>query len=862
MTSNNPELNTDQTAAANPTVELLAPAGCWESAQAAVANGADAVYFGLQTGFNARARATNFSMDDLPALMQMLHQHGVRGYVTLNTLIFTDELPRLEQSIAALAKAHIDAVLVQDFGAARLIRRICPEIGLHASTQMSLTSAETIAVAAELGIERAVLARELSLADIRRIAASTPMPLEVFVHGALCVAYSGQCLTSESLGGRSANRGQCAQACRMQYDLLCDGKLKPMGDVKYLLSPQDLAAYELIPDLIQAGVQSLKIEGRLKTPEYVAGVVHHYRQAIDRALAGEAVSLSSDVRRELELGFSRGLSPGWLAGCDHKRLVPGLSSSKRGLRLGEILGWKGGRLRANIDWPLQLGDGIVLEGDRAEGTEVGGRVYALWQAGQAVRQVAGGVVEIALERGRIEQAQLWVGQGLWQTDDPQLNRRWRKTIEQGLRHAGRQPIRLHVRAVCGEPLSCTVDHPSLGTLHVMVEHTPVPARKHHATVELLAEQLGRLGNTPFRLAQLTADLVGEPMLPLSVLGQLRREMVNRLQAADAARPQPPVTATDQARDWLDQVVSLGRRPVRFESAEPNVAGSDRATSLAVLCRSLEQLQAVLEQGCDLVYVDFHDPRQYRPAVRLARQAGAKIYLASLRIFKPGERGLFLAMAKQEADGWLVRNLAAFDYATRSGISAIADFSLNVTNPLSAQWLIERGADRITASYDLNRDQLLELVDALPSHWLEIVIHQHMPMFHMEHCVFCSVLSPGTNKSNCGRPCDRSRVQLRDRLGVLHVLQADIGCRNTLYNGQAQSGAEAVQPLIDRGVRAFRVELLEQTAGAELEQLLSLYRQLVAGQLAGRQVWQALKADNRVGVTRGTLEQPRNPLAIL
>lgn len=843
------------------TVELLAPAGCWDSAQAAVANGADAIYFGLQTGFNARARATNFSFERLPELMQMLHQHGVRGYVTLNTLIFTDELTRLEKSIEVLAKAHVDAVLVQDFGAARLIRQICPELALHASTQMSLTSAETIAVAAELGIERAVLARELSLTDIRRIAAASSMPLEVFVHGALCVAYSGQCLTSESLGGRSANRGQCAQACRMQYDLLCDGKLKPMGDVKYLLSPQDLAAYELIPDLIDAGVQSLKIEGRLKTPEYVAGVVHHYRHAIDRAVAGESVNLSPNVRRELELGFSRGLSPGWLAGCDHKRLVPGRSSSKRGLRLGEVLGWGGGRLKVNIDWPLQLGDGVVLEGDRSAGTEIGGRVYQLWQRGQSVRQVSAGVVDIALEHGRLDQKQLWVGQALWQTDDPQLNRKWRKSIEDGLRQTGRQAIRLHVRAVCGEPLSCSVHHPSLESIQIVLGHTPEPARKHPATVELLEQQLGRLGNTPYRLAGVTAELVGDPMLPLSVLGQLRREVVDRLQAAGADRPLP-TTEVGLARPWLDRIVRSGSAAVEADCSQPNAQANEPAPNLAILCRSLEQLRVVLEHQFDLVYVDFHDPREYRPAVRLAREAGAKIYLASLRMFKPGERGLFLAMAKQEADGWLVRNLAALDYAVRSGISAVADFSLNVTNPLSAQWLIERGVQRVTASYDLNRDQLLELVTALPPQWLEIVIHQHMPMFHMEHCVFCSVLSPGTNKSNCGRPCDRSRVQLRDRLGVLHVLQADIGCRNTLYNGQAQSGAEAVQPLIARGIRAFRVELLEQTAGEELNQLLSLYRRLVAGQLAGREVWQALKADNRVGVTRGTLEQPRNPLAIL
>jgi U32 family peptidase len=232
--------------------ELLAPAGDWDCVRAAIENGADAVYFGLDAGFNARARATNFPVEDLPRLMAMLHRRGLKGYATLNTLVFSDELPQFEQVIAAVAEAGVDAVLVQDVGAARLIKAICPDLPLHASTQMTLTSAESIGLAEQLGMERVVVARELSIDEIVAIRRQTSMPLEVFVHGALCVAYSGQCLTSESLGGRSANRGQCAQACRLPYDLVCDGKDVDLGDQKYLLSPQDLAAYALVPELIAA----------------------------------------------------------------------------------------------------------------------------------------------------------------------------------------------------------------------------------------------------------------------------------------------------------------------------------------------------------------------------------------------------------------------------------------------------------------------------------------------------------------------------------------------------------------------------------------------------------------------------------
>ena len=289
--------------------ELLAPAGNFDCAKAAVANGADAIYFGLDGAFNARVRANGFSAEELPEFLAFLHRNGVPGYVTLNTLAFSDELESLETIVRQIAEAGADGVLVQDLGLLRMIRRIAPNLPIHASTQMTLTSAECIAAVEELGVERVVLSRELSVREIAKIHEKTPVALEVFVHGALCVAYSGQCLTSESLGGRSANRGHCAQACRLPYELVCDGRDVDLGKQKYLLSPQDLAAYGLIPELTAAGVVSFKIEGRLKTPEYVANMTRHYRQAIDSAVAGEPVTFMERQVEEMELSFSRGFSP-------------------------------------------------------------------------------------------------------------------------------------------------------------------------------------------------------------------------------------------------------------------------------------------------------------------------------------------------------------------------------------------------------------------------------------------------------------------------------------------------------------------------------------------------------------------------
>jgi U32 family peptidase len=833
--------------------ELLAPAGNWECIHAAIENGADAVYFGLESGFNARARAVNFSLEDLPSLMQLLHRRGLVGFVTLNTLIFTDELVQFEKHVAEIAAAGVDAVLVQDLGAVRLIREICPQLSVHASTQMTMVSAETIQAIESLEVDRVVLARELSIAEIRKITAATTMPVETFVHGALCVAYSGQCLTSESLGGRSANRGQCAQACRLNYDLLCDGEHRDLGDNRYLLSPQDLAGYAHIPDLIAAGVCSLKIEGRLKTPEYVANIVGHYRRAIDAAMAGQEIQWTNLAKREMEMSFSRGFSPGWLEGCDHKRLVPGITSAKQGVRVGKVIAMRGERLLAELESPLIKGDGVVLQGDRISGTEIGGRIFQVFVNGSATDLPATGRVELAFQNGLFRNIEIKAGQAIWQTDSPQLTKRLRASFasEQFKRKIF---IDLSLKIEVGCPIEAEVQWPTNssnenGSIRLTVEHIPAEARKHSLTEDELRQQMSRLGNTPYELRTVHASLIGNPMVPLSVLGELRKNMVAELDARRIQLPERTISDQGVSKRMLAKVEQVPIAP-------------SATTELQVLVRSMQQLHQVLAHGQKNIYVDFQDIREYREAVTASHESGASIYIATLRIQKPGEMGLFKAIAKHPADGWLVRNLAALDFAREHEIPAVGDFSLNVTNPITAQWLISRGLKRITASYDLNRDQLTELVKGLPTSWLEVVIHQHMPMFHMEHCVFCSVLSPGTNKTNCGRPCDRHEVKLRDRLGVEHVLHADIGCRNTLYNGHAQSGAEAAPKLLRMGIQHYRIELLRDAPVNETNRLLGLYTDLLAGKIDGPTVWKSLKAENRVGVTRGTLEQPRNPLAIL
>jgi putative protease len=831
--------------------ELLAPAGDRSCLIAAVENGADAVYFGLR-GHNARARATNFDLDELPETMALLHRRGVRGYVTLNTLVFPAELERVEEIVRRVAAAGVDAVIVQDVGMARLIRSITPDLEIHASTQMSITSAAGVRMAEELGCSRVILARELSLREIAKVTEQARLPVEVFVHGALCVAYSGQCLTSEALGGRSANRGECAQACRMEYEVIRDGERVDLGDISYLLSPQDLAAFDLIPELVALGVSSVKIEGRLKGPEYVATITRNYRKAIDAAVAGLPDPINDRDVYEMEMSFSRGFSHGFLDGNNHKRLVRGDYAKKRGVFLGRVVEVVGDRLRVELASPVKPGDGVVLDADSKAGApEQGGRVYEVGRPGKGRRAVASatgaeglttGPALLGFGRHDLNLSRVVPGQRLWKTDDPELSRHLRKTFEGPPKR--RVDLDLRVRAIAGQAL--VIEGTTITGYHARVESAaPLePAITRAAGESSIRSQLDRLGGSLYQLRSLDVTIEGGPMVPLSLLNELRRSLVDRLDEAAAAAP-------DRAIAEVPVLPTL-RESLR-SYASPEDSSPPEQPRLLALCRTVEQVEAARSAGVSTLYLDFHDIKRYAEAVGIARRGSGtpEVWIATTRIEKPGEANLFRYLAKQGADGLLARNAGGIAFCSHQGIPFVADFSLNAANDLTVEWLKARGASRVTASYDLSADQLFDLLRATPPGWLEIVVHQHIPMFHMEHCVFCAVLSPGTDKTNCGRPCDHHEVALRDRVGKEHPLTADIGCRNTLFNAVPQTAAEFLPGLIRKGLRHLRVEFLNDNPES-VEQVLSLYRDAIDGRRDARLLWKALKATNHYGVTRGQL----------
>jgi putative protease len=821
--------------------QLLAPAGNWACAKAAIENGADAIYFGLER-FNARMRADNFTEGDLPELMSWLHQRGVKGYATLNTLIFTQELPEIDRYLRSVILAGVDAAIVQDAGICRLIRHLSPDFPIHASTQMTVTSAAGVEFAHELGCNLVVLARECSLTEIDKIQAqlkgrNISIPLEVFVHGALCVAYSGQCLTSESLGGRSANRGECAQACRMPYDLIVDDELYNLGDRQYLLSPQDLAGLEVLPEIVKTGVSCLKIEGRLKTPEYVASVTRVYRSALDNICQ----DLTPEIEKQqatysLEMAFSRGLYTGWFEGIDNQALVHARFGKKRGVYLGEVTRIYADREAITINpiADIKAGDGIVFDCGHPEVREEGGRVYEVFKGNRNNPETM-----LSFGRGAVNFRQVSIGDKIWKTSDPELDKKVRQT------YAGDVPkfqrsIDLEIHGAVNQPLTAIARDEMGHVVQVRSAILLVPAQNQPLTSDKLKSQVGRLGNTPFCLGNLTNNLVGDLMIPVSALNQIRRELVNKLTEVRSQPKQWQLASTSQLTDLLPEVGNTSLNPPQ----------------LIILVRKLDQIPAAIASGAVLIYCELEDPRKYCEAVQLVRAAKQtkinppQIFVAPPRIAKSGENWILEQVRSSDADGYLIRNYDQLEFFKTD--RCVGDFALNVANPLTADHFYQNYTlERLTASYDLNIDQLTTLIRSCPRDWFEVTIHQHMPMFHMEHCVFCAFLSEGTDYTNCGRPCEEHHVKLRDRVGTEHILQADAGCRNTVFNGVAQTGAEYIHRLIELGVYNFRLEFVDESP-AQVSQTIGYYQQLIGGQISGAELWKDLNLIDRLGVTRGSL----------
>ncbi len=475
--------------------------------------------------------------------------------------------------------------------------------------------------------------------------------------------------------------------------------------------------------------------------------------------------------------------------------------------------------------PLAPGDGIVFDTGGDTNDEQGGRIY----------QIKGN--RFFFQHRHLHFEKLKAGDRVWKTDDPALEKRLQQSFSAKIEPRRREPVDLRVSGRAGEPLVVE----ALGCAAVVRSTILLQvARTAPLTEEKLREHLGRFGESIYQLGKLTQTLEGELILPIGELNRLRRELIFQL---DAARQRQRPEST---RGWRELFSAAHPVPPQEAASGPS--------DLTVLCRTMEQIDAALANGVRTLYADFEDIRRYKDAVTLVREraTGAAIFLATPRIQKAGEEGFFKLIEKAAPDGVLIRNLGAIDFfSNRSGLRKHGDFSLNVANPITAGHFIGKGLDRVTISYDLNLEQVLDLLAVAPPRWFELTLHQHMPMFHMEHCVFAAFLSKGTSALDCGRPCEKHRVHLRDRVGMEHPLRADVGCRNTLFNAVPQSGARFFSMLENAGLRHFRVELLEESA-AQTGEILAAYQALLSGRQDGGELWRKLRVQSQLGVTRGTL----------
>ncbi len=795
---------------------------------AAINNGADAVYYGVPH-WNARGRTEDFSFDDVAEMIRYARIRGVRTYLAMNILIFQKELEDLPPFLEKLISLKPDGFIIQDIGLARLIRAIAPNQEIHASTQMTLSSAEAVNLVAQLGFNRAVLARELSLKEIASIKSATDLELEVFIHGALCVSYSGQCLTSENFGGRSANRGQCAQSCRLPYRIFVDGKEYRDTDAKYLFSPHDLCALPKLKDLEEIGVDSLKVEGRLKSPEYVAAVSKAYRKALD------SQPLQDKDTEPLEVLFSRGLRTGWLDGDNHQDLVDGTFSNHHGMFLGTVM--KVGRGQIDIENNAGLprpGDGILFENSQQD-ISIGTRLYGIKAQGKT----------LTLTFGKdFDARKVAAGMKCYRNDSPALERELRKSFTDR-ESMKRIPVDMVLSGCIGKKLRLEVSDGFQNKVIVESETVLEASRNKDADAtnilrDLVQKELSALSATAYNLRNLKVDIEYGAFIPGKLLRTLRQRAMEQL---DAKRC-----------EWheLNPSANAGRALLNSIKFGTKVAGGNATRPfISVLVRRPEQIAALEGLGIDNIVMDFDWGVKYDESLEQIRKLGFKAGMATLRIHKPGESHYIKNILRLCPDFALVRNLGALSILKDSGIPLAGDYSLNATNSLSYDWLLSQGLSTLHPSWDLNSSQLSDLLKTIDGNKLELTLHQYMPAFHSEYCAFARALTTGRRFPECNKICTKHKVEILDHKGERHFLQSDAECRNTLFVGKPQSALKLLPMLQEAQVHHFRIELLDESPDIAREKIL-IYAQAIQGKISIEKAIRMAGVQEKYGLTSGQL----------
>jgi len=795
-------------------VELLAPAGSREALVAAVENGANAIYL-AGNAFGARAYASNFDREALREAIHFAHLRKVAIHVTVNTIVADEEMGPLRDYLRFLYEAGADAVLVQDLGVARVAHETVPDLPLHASTQMSVSSLEGVRALAELGFTRVVLARELSLKEIRHICAHAPVEIETFMHGALCVCYSGQCLMSSMIGGRSGNRGRCAQPCRLPYTLVDEKGQDVLGDKagSYLLSPRDLSTIDVIPDLIEAGVSSLKIEGRMKRPEYVATVVRTYREAIDTYYAGKGYAVTQEERDDLAQIFNRDFTTAYLEGRPGKAMMSDRRPNNRGLLIGRVTAydWDARIVTVKLSGRLGLGDQVDFW------VKVGGRVTATISAltdakGRAVEEgQAGDTVSFAIPSAVRDHDRVF------KVYDARLMERAKETYASGA-PVRRIPVAIEVRAAVGEPLTVTLcdaeGHRGEGRTDFIGE----PARKRPLSEETIRKQVSRLGTSVYEMKSLHCEIEGEVMVPMSEINEARRKAVEALDAlrlkeieAREHRPEPKFTdhiarQKPPKADFLVAVDTLGKAEAALAAGADGILFGGESYEHRVIA-----------------------PEEYERAWQMAREAGARIDFNTPRIVHDGqqkhvERQL-AAFAAFPPDAVHVHNIAMLALVRRLTDFAIhADYSLISYNKQTLAFLKDYGASSATLSPELTAKEIRQLAKESPLP-LTCIVHGRLELMVSNYCVTGSFLG-GCGEGPCTQPCTRGHFALKDRKDALFPLAMDQFCHMHVLNSKVLSMMPHAMKFRAAGIETMQIEA-KAMGEKEIAAIVKAYRKAMA-----------------------------------
>ena len=822
-------------------VELLAPAGSREAATAAVEAGANAIYLGGKM-FGARHYAPNFDDDTLAEVVRYAHLRGVFVYITVNTLVETSEIPALVSYLRMLYTIGVDAIIVQDMGVAAVAAKVVPHMPLHASTQMTIHNLAGVEFLAAHGFSRVVLARELSLEDIRHICSHSPIEIETFIHGALCISYSGQCLMSSMIGGRSGNRGQCAQPCRLPYSLVgTEGALlQPEDAGEYLLSPKDLCTLELLPQLIEAGIVSFKMEGRMKRPEYVAIAVDVYRQALNRYFTSpSSYSVSPEELKDLAQSFNRGFTTAYLLDRPGREMMSDRRPNNRGVHVGRVTGYDFNQRLAlvKLEAPLAVGD--IIECWVKVGGRVNITVSTLLVNGQSVT-----VAEAGCEAAIPVQSPVKLNDRVFKTFDIRLTDKARSFFAEG---EGKRKIGVKVRVTAqrGQPLVVSFQDEDGFTGQGETEFIAETARNRPLTSDTVAKQVGRLGTTAYSIMSMVADLEENIMVPVSEINDARRRAVESLEQARLKKFSRPALAAVPA-GVIPQATSSRKTGVKPE--------------LSANVDTVEKALAALAHGADCILFGGESyshkpitPENYRQVVAATRQKGKKVILTTPRITKewqvPQLKATLQLFAELVPDAVSVSNLGSLQLARQlTCLPLLADFSLNIFNSAAVSFYAEERLVGITLSPELTFSQIENLIGREPIA-IECLVHGRLPLMVSEHCLAGSRLG-GVSCETCTVACMQRDYWLLDRKGERFPIVTDQFGRMHILNAKELSMLPHVAQFARAGVNVLRIEGKHEEP-VRLGRIVSLYRRLIAaGAEPSRELTDEIASLEHEHITRG------------